>query len=114
MGRNSGVWVVVAMTGLVGSLLADDKPSPAPAVNPADKASAAVEEPKLLSVEQVSEMARKAVVVISVAGRDGRRQGLGSGFVISPDGLIATNLHVIGEARPIDVQLADGRKFQAT
>jgi regulator of sirC expression with transglutaminase-like and TPR domain len=34
--------------------------------------------------------------------------------VVSADGLIATNLHVIGEARPIDVQFADGRKFPVT
>ena len=28
------------------------------------------------------------------------------------DGLIATNLHVIGEARPIAVQTADGKKLR--
>jgi len=43
-------------------------------------------------------------------GRDGERQGLGTGFIVDPKGLVATNLHVIGEARPIQVQLADGRK----
>ena len=47
-------------------------------------------------------------------GRDGKQQGLGTGFVISADGLIATNLHVIGEARPITVQLADGSRHEAT
>jgi regulator of sirC expression with transglutaminase-like and TPR domain len=52
--------------------------------------------------------------VISVAGRDGERTSLGSGFVIDKTGLIATNLHVIGEARPIVVALADGRKLDAT
>ncbi len=62
-------------------------------------------------VRALVEKARSAVVVISFSGRDGKRQGLGSGVIISPDGLIATNLHVIGEARPIRVQLLDGRTF---
>ncbi len=66
------------------------------------------------SVEQLAESARKSVVVITVTGRDGKRQGLGTGFVVAADGLIATNLHVIGEARPITVQLADGKKHPVT
>src|SRR4051794_36640115 len=52
-------------------------------------------------VEELTTRARKSVVVISFLGRDGRPLGLGTGFVISPEGLIVTNLHVIGEARPI-------------
>src|SRR6185503_6667541 len=32
----------------------------------------------------------------------------------SPDGLIATNLHVLGEGRPVSVQLADGKQFDIT
>src|SRR6516164_5185565 len=63
------------------------------------------------NAERLIETARKSVVVITVTGRDGRQQGLGSGFVVSADGLIATNLHVIGEARPIAVQMADGKKY---
>ena len=67
--------------------------------------------PIAASAEQVASTAQKSVVVITVAGRDGKQHGLGTGFVVSADGLIATNLHVIGEARPISVQFADGRKF---
>jgi regulator of sirC expression with transglutaminase-like and TPR domain len=59
------------------------------------------------SVEQLVEKVRKSIAIITFTGRDGKRQGLGTGFVIDPDGLIATNLHVIGEARPISVQLGD-------
>src|SRR5205823_5931449 len=49
-----------------------------------------------------------------VRGRDGKSEGLGTGFVVSADGLIATNRHVIGEGRPITVELADGTKHEAT
>ena len=66
------------------------------------------------TVAALAERVRKSVVVVSFSGRDGKQQGLGTGFVVSADGLIATNLHVIGEARPIDVQFADGRTFPVT
>lgn len=63
------------------------------------------------NVEALAAKLRPSVAIITTAGRDGRRLGVGTGFVVAADGLIATNLHVIGEARPIAVQLADGRKF---
>jgi regulator of sirC expression with transglutaminase-like and TPR domain len=66
------------------------------------------------TVEQIAEAARKSVVVITFTDRDGKRLGLGSGFVVAADGLVATNLHVLGEARPIAVQLADGKRYEVT
>jgi serine protease Do len=51
-------------------------------------------------------------------GRDGdgfQRQGsLGSGFVISADGYIVTNNHVIEQADTITITFSDGRELQAT
>jgi serine protease Do len=41
------------------------------------------------------------------------RQSSGSGFIISPDGEIITNNHVIDEADSITVQLDDGTEFEA-
>ncbi len=64
------------------------------------------------TVEKLAEEAKKSVVVILYTGRDGRQIGLGTGFVVDADGLIATNFHVIGEARPITVQLPDGTKHE--
>src|SRR5690606_27869686 len=55
-----------------------------------------------------------AVVVVTFSGRDGQQQGLGSGFVIDEGGLIATNLHVLGEARPISVRMLDGTEHAVT
>ncbi len=42
-----------------------------------------------------------------------KQRGQGSGFIISPDGYILTNNHVVGDADTISVKLADGRKFKA-
>src|SRR5262245_23772503 len=69
----------------------------------------AADEPAALSVKALAAKVRPSIVVITFAGREGSRQGLGTGFVIDRSGLIATNLHVIGEARPISVQTADGQ-----
>ncbi|HQT21211.1 MAG: 2-alkenal reductase [Polynucleobacter sp. 24-46-87] len=41
------------------------------------------------------------------------RSNLGSGVLVSPEGIILTNHHVISDADEIDVALADGRKFKA-
>ena len=41
-------------------------------------------------------------------------RSLGSGFIISEDGYIVTNNHVIGEADKITVRLSDEEEYQAT
>jgi serine protease Do len=40
-------------------------------------------------------------------------KGLGSGYIISPDGYIVTNDHVAGNAAKITITLTDGRSFDA-
>jgi regulator of sirC expression with transglutaminase-like and TPR domain len=72
---------------------------------------AADDKPK--TAEQLAAAARKSVVRILAAGRTGKPEGVGTGFVVG-DGLIATNLHVIGDARPITVQTSDGKRYEAT
>lgn len=59
-------------------------------------------------VRTLSDRIKKSVVVITFSDRDGKPLGVGSGFIVRSDGLIATNLHVIGEARPITVRTIDG------
>jgi serine protease Do len=40
-------------------------------------------------------------------------QGLGSGFIISPDGYILTNDHVAGNAKEITVTITSGKQYKA-
>ena len=67
---------------------------------------------ELRSVEDIARIAKESVVTIRFTGRRAGDEGLGTGFVVG-DGLVATNLHVIGEARPITVELADGSTHDA-
>ncbi|MCA9153298.1 MAG: tetratricopeptide repeat protein [Planctomycetales bacterium] len=62
-----------------------------------------------LTVQQLAERVRESLVTIQSSGRESGEQGLGTGFIISEDGLIATNLHVIGEGRGFTVQTHDKR-----
>lgn len=69
--------------------------------------SSALDEGAIKIVEKV----KPSLVKITQMGRDGA-DGLGSGFIISEDGLIATNLHVVGEARRLQVETSDGKTFE--
>lgn len=43
----------------------------------------------------------------------GRMHGVGSGFIISPEGYIVTNNHVVDGASSVKVKMSDGREFDA-
>jgi S1-C subfamily serine protease len=54
-----------------------------------------------------------AVVRVETRGRSGRRGGVGSGVIISPDGLVLTNSHVVQGNRDIGLVTADGLNLGA-
>lgn len=58
------------------------------------------------TVIQVAREASPAVVSVVQPG-----VGSGSGIIIRADGVIITNAHVVGDARSVEVSLADGRKL---
>jgi S1-C subfamily serine protease len=72
------------------------------------------------AVVGAAEAISASVIKIDVAqaartrsGEPRERQGGGSGFVFTPDGLALTNSHVVHGATRIDVSLPDGQRFPA-
>lgn len=65
------------------------------------------------AVMGVVERIGPAVVGVATWGRDGRALGSGSGFVLTPDGYVLTNDHVIRADSKVVVALADGREIAA-
>jgi serine protease Do len=50
---------------------------------------------------------------IPVPQGDSIRKGVGSGFIVSADGYILTNAHVVDDANEVTVKLTDNREFKA-
>src|SRR5690606_28103349 len=100
------MFVLLASLAAAGSAIAAEEAKSASAI--AEKSL--VPGVSARQVQEIVQRARESIVIIRFIGRQGQQQGLGTGFVIGEDGLIATNMHVLGEARPITVELADGRK----
>lgn len=96
---------------VIGLLLSAGLPLGAAEKAPARSKSPVATNAPAKSIEALAEAALKSVVTISHHGRDGKPDGVGAGFVVSSNGLIATCFHVIGEARPITVELPGGKKF---
>src|SRR5690606_333529 len=107
-------------------------PAPTVAVAPASPASAA-QGGEMLGFRQAALKAAPAVVSVTTsnsAARDPRRNdpwfryffgdqegqpqsGVGSGVIVSPEGYVLTNNHVVDRMDDIEVMLTDGRKARA-
>ena len=73
-----------------------------------------------LSVMEIAAQGKSAVVAISTEmtvtnmfGESGQAEAAGSGFIISADGYIVTNNHVIADAQAITVTLDNGDIYKA-
>jgi len=105
----------------------------APAARPAEAArlGSAVQEARRTAIVAAAERVAPAVVSVNVLRRErvvprtmweemmippgAEREvaGLGSGFIITPEGLVITNEHVVRAAAEVMVTLPDGREFDA-
>ncbi|GGG55039.1 hypothetical protein GCM10011378_34010 [Hymenobacter glacieicola] len=94
-----------------------NNPAVAPALAKPATATAALEsKPALISIHRNKQptsatdngitLAARSVVIMETAN------GHGSGCIISPDGYIVTNAHVVGDEQQIQVHLSDGLKAQ--
>jgi serine protease Do len=108
--------------GLCGALVAsgaffafgrDDDSTPAPA--PTNQTNDVSRESSTIArngdIAAIIDKVEPAVVAITV--NEGGRQGAGTGFVLSEDGFLATNAHVVGEAQSVRLQFNDGRVLDA-
>ncbi|ALG08068.1 hypothetical protein AOZ06_15115 [Kibdelosporangium phytohabitans] len=66
---------------------------------------------KATDVSAIADKVLPSVVQVNV--RSGNQQGLGSGVILTADGRILTNNHVVTGASQVSVTLNDGRKFTA-
>jgi serine protease Do len=102
-------------------------PSAAPYLEPPPPLQQGVSNSRRTAIVDATEKVHGSVVTVFVTERirsrgfddpfgffgpqEYEQQGLGSGIVVSRDGYIVTNDHVVGNADRITVQMADGRRF---
>lgn len=73
--------------------------------------AAAQSAPPRKDIPAIARAANGAVVSIIMSDKDGRPTAQGSGFVVSKDGRIVTNYHVIKDGKSAIVKLPDGAFF---
>ncbi len=127
--------LISSLVGLsLGLIAAEKKPAPAPLTKPTLKVDATpvsdLKSPVVISYADALEAIRPAVISVyssktvreqvpevfrqmGAKGREQKQRGLGSGVIISSDGYIITNNHVVEEADELKVLLGDDREFTA-
>lgn len=101
--------------GLAAGPLAGWGPKPALASPKADANVAHVSVANLVErlTPSVVNLSTVRVVKNPRLNRDFTQKGMGSGFIISDDGYIFTNNHVVNKASRIKVKLSDGKEYDA-
>jgi serine protease Do len=118
--RRGGLWLAALVAAIAGALAAlgvtavvgDDDGDAQPIV-----ARPPVSTPEgVMDIQAILDQVEESVVTIetNVAAQGGVFSGAGSGIVLSADGLIITNAHVISQSDGITVRLFDGAEHDAT
>jgi putative serine protease PepD len=105
----------VAAAGLLGGAggaavyagIADDPAASRPVSTPTATSARPVADTGALDAGTVYDRSKDAVAFISAGS------ATGTGFVITPDGYLVTNAHVVGEAGSVRVKIGDGRSQPA-
>lgn len=87
-----------------------------PVRDPAPRGNAAAGDADLLdaySQAVIAVVGKVGPAVVSITGRDGDRGGMGSGFLITPDGYSLTNSHVVHGRTRLKAVTADGDSLDA-
>ena len=110
-----GLVGAIVAGGLTSAALWDRSGTEAPAASPVrteqpTRPSATIPD-RGLDIRAILEKVGPSVVSIHTGSRDG--DAAGSGIVLSEDGLVLTNAHVVAGARTIEVDFADGRTAEA-
>lgn len=117
---NDRMWRTATLGGVVGALVASlifgavfllAPRREITEIRPADELQR-----EALDLGTLIEVVRPSVVTVNTGERSGEEMfgGTGSGVVLSAEGLVLTNAHVVSGAPSISVDLADGRTRNAT
>jgi putative serine protease PepD len=98
-----------AVGGVTGALVGGDEATTSPASTPISQ-NVGTNTPS--DVSAVASKVLPSVVQVNV--QTANAQGIGSGVILTADGRILTNNHVVSGASEVTVTLNDGREFPAT
>jgi putative serine protease PepD len=105
----TAILVAGALGGTVGALVGSHDAAPA-----ATQTSTAAQTAAATQATDVSAVVAKVLPsVVQVNVTSGNQKGIGSGVVVSSDGKILTNNHVVSGAGSVTVTLSDGRTVNA-
>ena len=65
-----------------------------------------------LTVPQIVKKWNESIFLVKSMGKNGNLLGQGSGFVISENGVIATNYHVVKASHSVLIQFVNGKSYQ--